>query len=137
LDIRLDLLGEIHPQSSLSFEGVVACALEAKDLKRSDSFLRRWEKVCRQHQLTVHALTVKVLRVRLNFAQKPDASGIERFLELLTNLQEPEKRAEIHWEAACMLRELGLPDDEHRNEASKLYRELYAKSPKIEYKKRI
>jgi len=137
LKIRLGTIGEKHPHTSLSYQAVITSSLEMKDYARSDNYLLQWEAVSRKHQLTGYAFDLEFLKARLAFAERPDATVIEQILSLKTSDLAPEQTADIHFEAARMQRALGLPDVENSIKAVRLYSELYAKSPKIEYRKRL
>ncbi len=137
LNLRLELLGDKHPQTSLSFEGVIFCSLEVKDFASAYNYLNQWEEICQSPKLTAYNFDIEVLSAKLAFAQRPDALSVQRVLGLLTNDISPVQTADLHWEAARMLKELGLKDDEHRAEANRRYRELYSKSPKYEYRQRF
>jgi tetratricopeptide (TPR) repeat protein/class 3 adenylate cyclase len=137
LKIHAEKLGEKHPHTLQDYRGIIQGFVVVKEFEKAEEYLTQWNEICRKHQLTEHTFDLEFLKAKLAFARQPDAACIERILALLTGDLTSEQTAELYWEAARMQRELGLSDAEHRAEANRIYRELYAKTPNYEYKKRF
>ncbi|MCK4358628.1 MAG: tetratricopeptide repeat protein, partial [Candidatus Cloacimonetes bacterium] len=85
----------------------------------------------------------KVLSAKIDFAlAKDDTSqnnAISKLQEMLSKTEDDEEKATLNYELGIMNEELKKEDisKKYKGEALRLYKELYKKTPKFEYKKRI
>jgi tetratricopeptide (TPR) repeat protein len=75
----------------------------------------------------------KVLLARIDFALGHQEKTVTLLSRMLTQTENKVEKADLHYE----LHQCGVEREEHRKEALQLYQELYTKTPKFEWKKRI
>ena len=102
------------------------CLTSAKDIKDSDSIFES------------ELLLYKVLFTKGETDVERN-NVIEKITDMLAKTENKEHQATLHYELWQMHNQLGNTQeaDSHRKEALKLYKALFAKKPKYEFKKRL
>jgi len=87
------------------------------------------------HEIGIPSLMFgsRLLAAKIDHALGKQAQAITLLSDLLTQAETPEQEADMHY----ALYECGVERETHRQAALQLYQELYAKTPKFLWKKRM
>ena len=75
----------------------------------------------------------ELLSAKIDFALGHREKAVTLLSEMLIQTKNKAEQADLHYE----LYQCGVAREEHRKEVLRLYQELYTKTPKFEWKKRI
>jgi len=117
------------------FEGKARCLLELKQFFEAKKLVANCIKLSTELSKPDTLFSSNVLLAKIDFALGHHEKAVTMLTEMLANTEDKSEIADLNYELWEM--ETGERKRERGEKALKLYRELYEKTLKFEYKKRI
>ncbi|MCD4818106.1 MAG: tetratricopeptide repeat protein [Candidatus Cloacimonetes bacterium] len=136
LEIDREFYFKSHLINHLSDEA--ECLNKMQEYSKAREFNEKCYIAAKELDDKSHIFSSEVLKEKINFKQSDDyqknLQSIENLKILLKDEKEEKNIAALNYEIALMLNEIKKENSEYKKKAISIYKKLYKKTPKIEYK---